>query len=126
LIQGPEGFIVPPVDPHAIKVIIRNSDGRYLAHSGPEWVFTAEPAEAQVFDFIQDEVAARVEAARMKGGMDWTVVRADPRAGFETCDRCGRRVMAFKAVFDGQSFLCATCLEGSSDSIPTMPGSSDA
>jgi len=97
------------VDPHAIKVVLRAPDGRYLASLGPEWVFTADLTRAQVFDFVRDEVAARVESARRDLGVTWTVVRADPRAGYETCDYCGRRVMAFKAAFDGRRFLCAEC-----------------
>ena len=73
-------------------------------------MFAADPAQAQVFDFVQDEVAGRVESARQTHGMTWTVVRADPRAGYEVCDQCGQRVMAFKAVFDRRHFLCAECL----------------
>lgn len=97
------------MDAHAIRVLIRNAEGRYLANSGPPWVFTAQPEEAQVFDFVRDEVAALVESVRSSQGMVWTVVRADPRAGYEVCDHCGRRVMAFKAIFDGRNFWCADC-----------------
>ena len=99
----------PTMHRHAIPVLIRNAAGLYLATSGPDFVFTPNPAQAHVFDFIQDDVAARVESARALLAEGWTVVRADPRAGFEVCDRCGRRVMAFKAVFDGRGFRCAEC-----------------
>ena len=97
------------MDPHAIRVLLRNPEGLYLAGTEQAARFTPHPAEARVFDFLADQVAARIEGDCAQHGLVWTVVRADPRAGFETCDRCGRQVMAFKVVFDGRAFLCADC-----------------
>ena len=97
------------MDPLAIRVLIRNAEGRFLTGFGPEPTWDPSPAAALVLDFLADRVAERVAEAGRERGQIWTIVRADPRAGHEVCDRCGHRVMAFLAVFDGTQFLCRDC-----------------
>ncbi len=96
-------------DPHAILVLICNADGQYLADSGGPGELTRDRTRAAIFDYLRDRVAERIEVANRVHGTAWKPVLADPREGFETCDRCGRRVFAFNAFFDGRQFLCPAC-----------------
>jgi hypothetical protein len=96
-------------DPHAIKVILQNQEGRYLAGDIERGEFTDERAKAKVFDYVRDQVREQLELIRKTRGFVWVAVRADPREAYEVCDQCGRRVMSFKALFDGARFLCADC-----------------
>jgi hypothetical protein len=98
-------------DREAIKVLIVNDDGQYLAGTAFGWEFTEDRGQARVFDYEQDQVAERIELVRKAEGRVWIAVRVDPREVYEFCDRCGRRLRAFKMFFDGQQFLCAECKE---------------
>jgi hypothetical protein len=96
-------------DSHAIKVILQDREGRYLAGNMTQAEFTDERAKARVFDYVQDRVREQIELLHKTHGTTWVAVRVDPREAYEICDLCGRRVMSFKALFDGTRFVCAEC-----------------
>jgi len=98
-------------DSHAIKVILQNQEGRYLAGDLEQGELTDERAKARVLNYVQDGVREQLDALRQTRGISWTVVRLDPREAYEICDQCGRRVMSFKALFDGSRFLCDQCTQ---------------
>jgi hypothetical protein len=101
---------MPPMnDREAIKVLIVNDDGQFLAGTAIEWEFTYDRSRAKVFDYHQDRVAERIELVRKAEGKVWIAVKVDPREVYEFCDRCGRRLRAFRVFFDGAQFLCAEC-----------------
>jgi hypothetical protein len=92
-----------------IKVLLRNVAGQYLAGVEPPWQLTTNRSRAAVFDYHLDHVAERLQVLEKAFGTPWRAARLDPREAYETCDRCGARVMAFKAFFEGGEFLCADC-----------------
>ncbi len=96
-------------DREAVKVLIVNDDGQYLAGTAFEWGFTDDRGKARVFDYQADRVAELVELVRKVHGRVWIAVKLDPREVYEFCDRCGCRLRAFKAYFDGRQFLCSDC-----------------
>ena len=96
-------------DPEAVKVFIVNDDGQYLAGTATSWEFTDDRSKARVFDYLGDRVAERIELIRKVQGRVWIAVKLDPREVYEFCDQCGRRMLAARAFFDGQRFLCADC-----------------
>lgn len=93
----------------AMKVLIVNQDGQYLAGTAREWEFTEDRTRAKVFDYIQDHVAEQINLVRKVHGMIWIAVRLDPRETYEFCDRCGSRTLPANAYFDGKQFLCRDC-----------------
>lgn len=96
-------------DREAIKVLIVNDDGQYLAGTATEWQFTEDRTRARVFDYVGDRVAEQIELVRRAHGRVWIAVKLDPLEVYEFCDRCGCRMRAFRAFFDGQQFLCSDC-----------------
>lgn len=96
-------------DREAVKVLIVNDDGQYLTGTAMYWEFTEDRAKARVFDYLEDQVAERIELIRKSQGRVWIAVKLDPREVYEFCDRCGRRMRALKTFFDGQQFLCGDC-----------------
>jgi hypothetical protein len=109
----PFGGMLPPMNEHeAVKVLIVNDDGQYLAGSATAWEFTYDRGRARVFDYQADRVAERIELIRKAHGRVWIAVKLDPREVYEFCDRCGRRMRALRTFFDGQQFLCAECRMG--------------
>ncbi len=101
-------------DGEAVKVLIVNDDGQYLAGTAFQWEFTDDRSKARVFDYEADRVAERIELVRKAQGRVWIAVRVDPREVYEHCDRCGRRMRALRTFFDGQQFLCVDCRGGGS------------
>ena len=98
-------------DREAVKVLIVNDDGQYLSGTATHWEFTDDRSEARVFDYLGDRVAETIELIRRAHGRVWIAVKLDPREVYEFCDRCGRRMRAFRTYFDGQRFLCRDCRE---------------
>jgi hypothetical protein len=98
-------------EPEAIKVLIVNEDGRYLAGTAMHWEFTEDRARARVFDFIQDQVASILKLINNTFGTVWIAVKLDPSEAFEFCDHCGARTSSLQAFFDGSQFLCRGCRE---------------
>ena len=96
-------------DREAVKVLIVNDDGQYLTGTYNVWEFTEDRSKATIFDYVEDQVADKIELVRKVRGRVWIAVKLDPREVYEFCDVCGRRTRAFRMYFDGQRFLCADC-----------------
>ncbi len=92
-----------------LKVLIVNDDGQYLAGTATAWEFTSDRTRARVFDYIGDRVAEQIELVRRAYGRVWIAVKLDALEVYEFCDRCGCRMRAFRAFYDGKQFLCADC-----------------
>ena len=104
--------MVPVInDREAVKVLIVNDDGQYLAGTATHWEFTDDRSHARVFDYLEDRVAETIEMIRQAHGRVWIAVKLDPREVYEFCDRCGRRMRAFRTFFDGRRFLGGDCHE---------------
>jgi hypothetical protein len=102
-------------EPEAIKVLIVNEEGQYLAGTGRYWEFTDERTRARVFDYLADHVAEQIQLVRNAYGKIWVAVRLDPSEAYEFCDRCGSRMVATRSFFTGKEFLCADCRTHSPD-----------
>lgn len=100
---------MPMSDGVPVKVLIVNDDGQYLAGTATEWEFTDDRTRAKVFDYVGDRVAEQIELVRRAHGRVWIAVKLDPMEVYEFCDRCGCRMRAFRAYYDGKQFLCADC-----------------
>ncbi len=98
-------------DRHAIHVVIQNFNGQYLAGHQGAWVFSSNLEDARVFDFVADHIPEQLEILKSRHGLDLAAVPVDPRERYESCDRCGDRVMSFRIFFDGKEYLCPDCRE---------------
>src|SRR5712671_1841910 len=98
-------------DPDAIKVLIVNEEGQYLAGTATRWEFTEERMRARVFDYSQDHVAEMLRVVKSAHATVWIAIKLDPREGYEFCDHCGSRMTAVLSFFDGRQFLCSSCRE---------------
>ncbi len=96
-------------DPRGIKVLLRTLDGRYLTGQPEAWSFTPFSAEARVFSYIADRIPEQLERLERDHGLVLLAVPVDPHDRYETCDRCGSRMLAFRAFFDGHEYLCPEC-----------------
>ena len=96
-------------DPDPIKVLIVNEEGQYLAGTAMHWEFTEDRSRARVFDHVADRVPEQLDLVKKAYGAVWIAIRLDPREAFEFCDRCGSRMVATSAYFDGAQFLCGDC-----------------
>jgi len=94
----------------AVKVRIRNSEGKYLAGDLANWGFSSDPSKAIVFDYLRHQVAEQLEELRQTRGIYLEAVPVAPNEVYETCDQCHRFITAFGIFFDGCSFLCFDCL----------------
>ena len=92
-----------------IKVRIRNADGRYLAGDSVQAWFSADSSKAQLFDYLADEVEARLALIARAHGPILEAVPVEPNEFLETCDQCHRMVTLPRAFFDGKAFLCRSC-----------------
>ena len=96
-------------DLEVIKVLIVNEHGQYLSGTATHWEFTEERIRARVFDYHGDRVTEQLKLVQKIYGTVWIAVKLDPAETFEFCDRCGTRLMATQAIFDGTYFLCSQC-----------------
>jgi hypothetical protein len=103
-------------DHHAIKVMLRSPDGRYLAGHRGAWTFADERKDAHVFDYVADRIPQQLEALEHQHGLVLTAVALDPRDRYEVCDCCGQQMMSLRAFFDGSQYLCPDCQQKSSSS----------
>jgi hypothetical protein len=103
------GESVPMKDAGGIKVLIVNEEGLYLAGTATHWDFTEERTRARVFDYWQDDVEKMLNLVKNAHGIVWIAVRLDPGEAYEFCDRCGARITAVLAFFNGEQFLCGPC-----------------
>jgi hypothetical protein len=108
-------MLAPMNDRVAVKVLIVNDDGQYLAGTATHWEFTDDRSQAKVFDYLEDRVAETIELIRNAHGRVWIAMKLDPREVYEFCDRCGSRMRTFQMYFDGRQFLCEVCRRGSPD-----------
>ncbi len=93
----------------SILVVIRNTEGKFLAGDGQRWEFTADASKARVFDYLRDNISEQLDRIEREQSVRWAVVPVDPKDRYETCDRCGSRVVCRDAYFDGASYLCRAC-----------------
>ena len=94
----------------AVMVLIVNEDGHYLSGTAAHWEFTDDRTLAKVFDYTKDHVVDQIRLVRRVYGKIWVAVRLDPSETFEFYDRCGGRMTAAQAHFDGTQFFCKECL----------------
>ncbi len=92
-----------------VKVLIVNEEGQYLSGTATHWEFTEDRTRARVFDYVGDHVAEQLQLVRNAYRAIWIAVRLDPREAYEFCDRCGARMTAIQARFDGARFYCPAC-----------------
>jgi hypothetical protein len=97
-------------DAEAIKVLIVNEHGQYLAGTASHWEFTEDRWRARVFDFHKDNVTEQLGMVRKICGMIWIAVKLDLSETHELCDRCATRMSALNTVYDGGQFLCRECV----------------
>src|SRR3974390_722853 len=97
-------------DPLAVKVRIRNCEGKYLAGGGSSSGFSDDPSKAIIFDYLRHQVAEQLDEIRRTRGILLEAVPVEPAEVYETCDRCRRLVSPFETFFDGQRFSCFECL----------------
>jgi len=96
-------------DPLAVKVRIRNSEGRYLT-GGASSGFSDDPSKAIIFDYLRHQVAEQLDEIRRTRGILLEAVPVELAEVYETCDACRKLVSPFDTFFDGRRFLCFTCL----------------
>ena len=96
-------------DPLAVKVRIRNSEGRYLT-GGASSGFSEDAAKAIIFDYLRHQVAEQLEEIRRTRGIFLEAVPVEPAEVYEACDHCAKLVSPFDTFFDGSRFLCFECL----------------
>jgi hypothetical protein len=92
-----------------IKVRIRNAEGQYLTGNAVHYWFSADFTRALVFDYVADEVEARLALIAKTQGLALNAVPIEPKEFLEMCDQCNRMVAPAKAFFDGTVFLCGSC-----------------
>lgn len=98
-------------EPHVIKVVLRDLNGRYLAGHAGAWKFVEDPRTAYVFDYVRDRIPEQLEALEYQHGLVLNTVTLDPRDRYEICDHCGTRLMSVRTFFDGAEYLCPECHE---------------
>jgi len=107
-----------PSEPPDIKVMIRNTAGKYLAQDAHGLFFTEDRAVALVFDYRADNVPAQLELIQAAHGIALAADPVPPEEIYETCDRCKDLFMPFMTYFDGKRFLCADCRKQASPRSP--------
>jgi len=93
----------------AMKVRIRNQEGKYLAGDEAGWGFSEDCSKALVFDYNAHHVAEQLEIIRRAQGLSLEAVEVDPKEVLETCDACRQLMSPFSMIFDGRRFLCRDC-----------------
>ena len=96
-------------DPLAVKVRIRNSEGRYLT-GGASSGFSDDASKAIIFDYLRHQVAEQLDEIRRTRGILLEAVPVEPAEVYETCDQCRKLVSPFDTFFDGSRFLCFACV----------------
>jgi hypothetical protein len=105
----PDGIGIEPAMRDRIKVLLRNTEGKYLTGDRGTWAFTDDRAAARIFDYLADHIDEQLVALERDHGMILAAVLVDPRERYEVCDRCGKPLMSFKIFFDGRQYLCPLC-----------------
>jgi len=92
-----------------LKVMVRNSQGKYLAQDPNGLFFTEDRKSAVVLRYQADRVQEQLETIRLTYGV---ALVADPvplEEIYEKCDQCHDWFMPYMLFFDGTRFLCADC-----------------
>ncbi len=97
------------IEPHAIHVVLRNREGKYLTGQTGAWSFIERIEQARVFDYVADHIPEQLDLLERNHGIALAALPLDPRERYETCDRCGDRAFAFRMYFDGKEYLCPRC-----------------
>ena len=92
-----------------IKVVLQNSEGKYLAGSAIDWHFTDDRSRATAFDFVTQHVHELVLLFRNRLGFDLHPVPLPPEEVYEACDDCQCLLTPRQIFFDGRQFLCPDC-----------------
>ncbi len=92
-----------------IKVVLRSADGYYLAGGPTDWGFTANLADAAVFNYLADGIEGQLAALRESHALVLEAVHVAAHELCETCDRCQDPVLPTVAFFNGKQFLCPDC-----------------
>ena len=117
--------MLPPMnDRVAVKVLIVNDDGQYLAGTATHWEFTDNRSQARVFDYLEDRVAETIDLIRKAHGRVWIAVKLDPREVYEFCDRCGCGCEHSGCSLMGGCF-CARIAGGAARTLKLIPAFSD-
>ncbi len=112
---GPGATIGPMTPTSALFVRIRNAEGQYLGGDPRAMSFFDDIRKAIIFDCRRDHVEQQLENLLVAQGLALEAVPVDPGEIYETCDRCGRLVLAFRVFFDGSQYLCAGCRRAGQD-----------
>ncbi len=110
--------------PKPILVIIRTREGKYLTGDEQHWEFTDDPAKARVFDLLRDRIQEQLEKVRKERHLLWAAVPIDPKDRYETCDRCGSRIVCREAFFDGAVYICRKCRGSTTQGFAASPSQS--
>ena len=109
-------------DPLAVKVRIRNREGRYLTRGDSDSSFSDDPSRAIVFDYLRHHVAEQLEELRRTRGIFLEAMPVDPAEVYEICDLCREYISPFDTFFDGGRFFCFECLaKGSALASAQLP-----
>lgn len=92
-----------------LQVYIRNLASEYLTGESGRWLFTADRAQARIFDYHTDEVESLLRKARLEHAVLWVAYPLDTSLIVENCDACGQELDSLETIFDGSRFLCAAC-----------------
>ncbi len=92
-----------------IRVVLRSPEGCYVAGGPKDWAFTANLADAAVFNYLADGVEAQLVSLRQSHGLVLEAVHVAAHELCETCDRCQETVLPTIAFFNGKQFLCPDC-----------------
>ena len=92
-----------------IRVVIRNTQGKYLAQDAYGLFFTEDRSAALVFNYRSDSVPEQIETIATTHGIALVAEPVPPEEIYETCDRCKDLFMPFMILFDGKRFLCPDC-----------------
>jgi hypothetical protein len=101
-----------------IKVVLRNSQGRYLARDDNGLFFTSDRSAAMMFGYQSDCVAEQLEILRQSEGVALVAEPVPLEEIYETCDRCKDLFVPAMISFDGKRFLCAECRKLVSPRLP--------
>jgi hypothetical protein len=92
-----------------VKVVLRNTEGKYLTGDRGSWTFTNDRTAARVFDYVSDRIEEQLGTMEREFGLVLAAVPIDSRDRYETCDRCGKPLASFRIYYDGRQYLCPAC-----------------
>ena len=92
-----------------LKVMVRNSQGKYLAQDPNGLYFTEDRTLAVVLRYQADHVREQLENIRQTYGIALVVDPVPLEEIYEKCDQCHDWFMPYMLFFDGNGFLCADC-----------------